>query len=66
MPAHGLSAAFTVDAGYKGFAVSAFMLFKWARRERRFSLSALMALFAFTAARQCAKATPVNVAKRDA
>jgi len=26
--AHGLSATFTVDAGYKAFAVSAFMLFE--------------------------------------
>jgi hypothetical protein len=28
MPAHGLSAAFAVDAAYKGFGVSAFMLFE--------------------------------------
>jgi hypothetical protein len=32
MGAHGLSAAFTVDAGYKGFGVSAFMFFEAQRR----------------------------------
>jgi hypothetical protein len=58
MGAHGLSAAFTVDAGYKAFAASAFMLFEAQRRAggTRASASPSMRLL-------CCMSTPESAEK---